>query len=145
MVESMIKPSVVHAAGDEFDLADRHAVAIQLVQGPHGAAADGDPFHEYVLAVDRLDKGRTQGILGGAEHPLFHRHVIAGHLVETHGPVLLRLFPFPPFLPLAVERACAGDGDVLAAVGIKQGRIVIALQPFPAGEDHGQVVTETCH
>ena len=56
---------------------------------------------------------------------------------------LERLDPPRPPMPLAgltVERAAAGDGDVLLLEGVDERRVVHQLDALPSGEHHGQVV-----
>jgi hypothetical protein len=80
----------------------------------------------------------------GAELALGDRHVLGAHapqlaLVGALGPAVR-----VPALPgaerrLAVERAAARDGEVALAVGVDERRVVEALGPLPARQDHGQV------
>src|SRR5437667_10860810 len=107
---------------------------------PERCIADRQTFDENVPAPIRLDERRPQ-VMARAVHPVRNRHALLGLLEEKRAIGELRLWrmtladrlPIPPMrlISLPVERALAGDRDILAIERVDQRRIVHPLDAFP--------------
>ena len=85
-----------------------------------------------------------------AEYSLLHGNAFFSHFKQqlsvlaligiTFFPAaLIPAFPRPPVLTIgiAINRAAAGDSNVLLLKGIDKGRVVHQLDPFPTGKNQG--------
>src|SRR5205807_7326294 len=116
---------------------------------PHGRIPERDSLNEHILAAIGLDKLRTQ-VMTLAEYSLLHWNALFSHFKQqlsilaligtTFFPAaLIPAFPRPPVLTIgiAINRAAAGDSNVLLLKGIDKGRVVHQLDPFPTGKNQG--------
>ncbi len=147
-----IAPVAVGAEAVDLHVLHEHVAAEHRVDVPHRRVAQGHARDDDARAAVRADETRTQ-VVPVTEDPLADRHAVVAHLREQRPvgalvgqsgvpAVLAGTDPVPPMLVVAlgVEHACAGDADVSLTVRVDQGRVVVHLDPLPAGEHHGQVV-----
>src|SRR5204862_1834753 len=96
---------------------DRYVVARQRRERPHWRIAQRDAVKEHVATIDDTDKERTTN---GA------------------GTLSLRI---PPDLPATIDRAAAGDGDVLQALAADERRTrLLYTGAFPLAGPSRKVV-----
>ncbi len=88
--------------GQDADVADGDVVGVVGHDLPAGGVLDGDAFDADVLAVIEDDESRAEG-----------------DLADDSG-VMRRAGDLPPAFAVAVDGACAGDGDVLRVGGADQ-------------------------
>src|SRR6516165_3688765 len=114
---------------------------------PHRRVLQRDAFDQYILAAIRLNELGAKKVTG-TKNSFRHGHTPFRH-VKKQVPVF-RLFrfsllpsaaraslPWPPMfaIGIAVDGACARDGDVFLLEGVDEGRIVHQFHALPAGED----------
>jgi len=133
---------------ENVEVADDHVAAEHRVHLPEGRPAQPDAFDQHILACIGLDETRPQ-IRAVAEDAFLDGNPRLGHLEQLlpRGQLVghpltpaaidgavPRSFPRPPMLgaTLPVEGARSGDGDILLAIGVDEGRIVEELHPLPA-------------
>src|SRR5579871_3381293 len=123
----------------------------------HRRVDDGDAVDENVAPAHGFDEIRPE-IAAFAEFAVPERSVLLAHRVERVASGLLAGLPFAPAaigtafprppvfaIAVAVERALAGDCNVVLAVGINERRVVQALQTFPAGIDQREIALRVAH
>ena len=135
---------VVRAVAADRYAADGDVLAEHRVDLPHRRVDDRHALDEHVAAAIGLDEIRPQ-VVARAEDALGDRHALGLHLDQ---PVARRAGRGPDcpgsrrrqshqcsVVRLAVERAVAGDRDVLRLEGVDERRVVHQLDAFPPGED----------
>ncbi|MNI64617.1 hypothetical protein D3C73_1200750 [compost metagenome] len=113
---------------------------------PLRAIIDRDSFYQHIPAVHRLDKRGSQCGLFRTKNPVLYSYPISFGITQLIRRCLLQLLPVPPGFTVSVQLAFSGNGYILAAQGINQRRVIVALHPFPPCKDRrkvmGRVVAE---
>ena len=111
----------------------------QLASGSPNRIADSDALNQNVPAADKLDKAGPDKVT--RPHPtLFNRDLLVPQFNQTRGMCRVRLYPQWPLTlrRLAIQRAFAGDGNVLLFECIYE-RGVIHHLGHASSENHWQV------
>lgn len=98
-------------------------VAVVDMVGPHGVVHQMNILHGHVSRIADIHQSWPLGILVGALRIPF-----------PSDPELL-----PVSVAVAVDGACAGDGEAVGMVGVDKGREVLAGLSFEAGFENGIV------
>src|ERR1044072_4496255 len=142
---------VVRAVALYAHAADGAVGAEHSVELPHRRVDDADAFDEHVRTAVGLDELRAE-VVAFAKNALADRRAALGQLFERLArlqlvgcallpAVALLTLPRPPVfvVAVAIERACAGDGDILLLKGIDERRVVHQFHTFPAREDEREI------
>ncbi len=110
------------------------------MEGPGRAVAEGHALDQHTFAFNRLIHHGAHSGLKGTENPLFQRNIFFGNIDEDLFHARLLVFPWPPGDTLAVEDPFSGEGDILAAIRIQEGGIVVDHGAAPLGQHDRQVI-----
>lgn len=90
----------------------------------------------------RLYKVRTELVVG-TEISVLGRHILFAHLAQRLAVVCARGFPIPPrcFAGPAIERAGAGDRDIVLVMSVDQRREIHDLVGLEPSEHRRQIIS----
>ena len=138
--------------GDEADAAYDDVVAPDGVEQPHGGREERDVGDEDVFAIVATDERGAEelgglGEVGSGEFfagfdavvEFAPRGLVGGGIFASGRFAAAGVGAPPPVPALAVERAAAGDGDVVFAVGVDERGGGEDGGAFPAGGDEGEI------